>query len=104
MHEVYEKRFVAILSSESPALPAYRAEDDPEWPAWRARSAPEIFERARLLRSRMIDQLLPMSNADFARIGEHGRLGSLPMSMWLEFFLAHEGHHLYQIFRLVREP
>ncbi len=104
MHEVYEGRIAAILSRDSPTLPPYRAETDEEWPKWSALPAVEIFERARALRSRLIDQVLPLSDLDLARIGQHGRLGSLPLTLWLEFFLAHEAHHLYEIFRLVREP
>jgi DinB superfamily len=104
MHEVYARRIDSILSEETSTLPAYRAETDPEWPKWEALPGVEIFDRARALRSRMIDQVRPLSDLDLARIGLHGRLGPLPLSLWLEFFLAHEGHHLYEIFRLVREP
>jgi hypothetical protein len=104
MHEVYAERIDAILSRNVPTLPPYRAETDPGWPEWEALKAPEIYERARGLRSRMIDQVRPLSDIDLARAGEHGRLGSLPLSLWLEFFLVHEGHHLYQILKLVREP
>src|SRR5258706_426545 len=46
IHEVYAERIGAILSKETPALPAYRAETDPEWPKWDARPAQEIFGRA----------------------------------------------------------
>jgi len=104
MHEVYAARIDAILSKDVPSLPAYRAETDPEWPKWDALGAQEVFDRARPLRSRMIDQVRPLSDLDFGRTGEHARLGALPLSIWLEFFLAHEGHHLYEIFKLVREP
>lgn len=104
MHEVYAARIDTILSKDVPVLAPYRAEADAEWPKWTALRAPEIFERARLLRSRMIDELRPLTDLDLARVGEHERLGPLALSMWLEFFLVHEGHHLYEILKLVREP
>ncbi|MGH9442661.1 MAG: DinB family protein [Thermoanaerobaculia bacterium] len=104
IHEVYGKRIDSILSEGAPALPAYRAENDPDWPSWDRLPVGEVFERARRLRSRMIDQILPLTDLDLARIGVHGRLGPLPLSLWLEFFLSHEGHHLYEILKLVREP
>ena len=104
MHEIYAGRIEAILSKDVPALAPYRAESDPEWPSWSALTARQIFERARPLRARLVDLVRPLSDLDLARVGEHGRLGPLPLSLWLEFFLAHESHHLYQVFRLVREP
>ncbi len=104
MHEVYRVRIDTILAEDVPALSPYRAEADADWPTWSALRAPEIFERARLLRSRMIDELRPLTDLDLARVGEHGKFGPLPLSQWLEFFLVHEAHHLYQIFQLVREP
>ena len=104
MHEVYERRIGAILSGDGPKLPAYRAENDPEWPKWQGLPAADILERARGLRSRLIDQVRPLTDLDLAKIGVHGKLGPFPLSLWLEFFLVHEGHHLYEILRLVREP
>jgi hypothetical protein len=104
IHEIYAERIGTILSTDVPTLSAYRAENDPEWPKWESLPAQEIFDRARALRSRMIDQVRPLSDLDLARIGLHGRLGPLPLSLWLEFFLAHEGHHLYEILKLVRAP
>ena len=34
-----------------------------------------------------------------ARTGRHVRFGSMTLRAWLEFFLAHEGHHLYVILK-----
>jgi hypothetical protein len=104
MHEVYAWRIGAILSAKAPSLPAYRAENDPEWASWEKLPAAEIFERARRLRGAMVDEVRPLTDLDLARTGVHGRLGPLPLSSWIEFFLIHEAHHLYQIFTLVREP
>jgi hypothetical protein len=30
-------------------------------------------------------------------VGVHPALGPLTIPEWLEFFLLHEGHHLYQV-------
>jgi hypothetical protein len=101
---VYAARIASILSEDVPVLAPYRAETDAEWPKWSSLPAREIFARARPLRSRMIDGLRPLTDLDLARLGQHGKLGPMPLSLWLEFFLVHESHHLYEIFKLVREP
>jgi len=36
------------------------------------------------------------------RQGVHSRMGAMPLSAWLEFFLVHEGHHLYLTFLRAR--
>lgn len=103
MHEIYADRIAAILGSRAPELPPYRAEDDPKWSRWREMPAPEILERAARLREELASRLRLLSETDLDRIGVHGRLGPLPLSLWLHLFLVHEAHHLYQILKLVRE-
>jgi hypothetical protein len=31
----------------------------------------------------------------------HPLLGPMPIPLWLEFFLLHEGHHLYTIMKFL---
>jgi hypothetical protein len=47
-------------------------------------------------------KLKSLSDQDFQRIGVHPRFGELALLQWLEFFLVHEGHHLYLVFQQVR--
>jgi len=63
-------------------------------------AAPERFAGRRV---GLIEAVRSLSEPDLARIGVHAALGPLALSEWLEFFLVHEAHHLYQIFKLVRE-
>jgi hypothetical protein len=102
MHEIYLGRIGRILGEEGPALPAYRAESDPGWEDWRSLPAAEILERTRALRGRLASDVRGLSDRELSRTGVHGRLGPLTLSVWLEFFLAHEGHHLYLALKLAR--
>jgi DinB superfamily len=43
-----------------------------------------------------------LSPPDFARVGTHSRFGPLSLAAWIEFFLAHEAHHLYTIVKRSR--
>ncbi|HET8734543.1 MAG TPA: DinB family protein [Anaeromyxobacteraceae bacterium] len=103
MHEIYKARIAKILAEDGARLPPYRAEEDPEWESWRALPAEELLERSRKMRIELVEKVRSLSEPDLARIGVHTRLGPLALSLWLHFFLLHEAHHLYQIFKLVRE-
>ena len=102
MHGVCAARTRVILARHAPLLPAYRAENDPTWRRWRETSASDLMAIAAGRRAALIEAVRALSEDDLARIGVHSRLGPLPLSTWLEFFLVHEAHHLYAIFRLVR--
>ena len=49
--------------------------------------------------SRTNDAFPQLTPEQLARTGRHARFGSLTLRTWLEFFLAHEGHHLYVILK-----
>jgi hypothetical protein len=102
MHGVCAARVRVILARDSPLLPPYRAEKDPTWRQWRALPGPELLGTAAGRRASLIEMVRALSDEDLARIGVHANLGPLALSAWLEFFLVHEAHHLYTIFKLVR--
>ena len=103
MHDIYEARIEKILAEDGPRLSPYRAEEDPEWESWRPLPASELLERSGRMRGDLVGRIRDLSKQDLARIGVHTRLGPLPLSLWLHFFLVHEAHHLYLILKLVRE-
>jgi RimJ/RimL family protein N-acetyltransferase len=98
-HEVFLDRVRRILAEEAPALPQYRAEDDAAWPALRSLPTDEVLRRLRSRRAELIDVARSLSPAHLARTGTHSRFGSLTLSVWIEFFLVHEAHHLYTILK-----
>jgi hypothetical protein len=103
MHGVCAARLRVILARESPLLPPYRAEKDPTWRQWRSLPPGDLLGTAAGRRAGLIEAVGSLSDSDLARIGVHANLGPLALSDWLEFFLLHEAHHLYTIFKLVRE-
>ncbi len=75
----------------------YRAEDDPQWPAWMRLSPDDALERFRNLRTKLIRELDGCSSSDWARTGAHPALGEMTLRKWVEFFLVHEAHHIYNM-------
>jgi hypothetical protein len=96
------ERIERILAEDSPAFAPYRAEQDPEWPAWLARPLEDNLARLRWSRAALVARARSLTDADLARLGRHAQFGPLTLAAWLEFYLAHEGHHLYVIFKRAR--
>lgn len=101
-NEAFLERMHLILRENNPALPRYRAEEDLEWEKWRQLSYRDLIEKFAKLREQLVDELRQLSDEDYERVGVHPRFGELTLSQWLEFFLVHEGHHLYLVFQQVR--
>ena len=96
-HEVFRERLQRILAENRPALGRYRAEEDPGWPPWPARAPDEVERRLRELRSDLIGFVERLTPDQLGRTGVHPLFGELKVPEWIEFFLLHEGHHLYVI-------
>lgn len=101
-HQIFLQRIERMLSEQAPEFSRYLAEDDPEWPAWRDLPTPQLLVRISSMRAKLMARLRSLSEEDFARTGVHPKFGSMSLSMWLEFFLVHEAHHLYMVLQLVR--
>jgi hypothetical protein len=101
-HEVCLDRVRRILAEDRPRFPRYRAEEDAQWPAWAGCSPEELRRRLRASRHELIALVEGLGPDQLARTGVHAVLGEMPVSLWLEFFLLHEAHHLYAVFSRVR--
>jgi uncharacterized damage-inducible protein DinB len=101
-HQIFLQRIDRILAEQAPEFSRYRAEDDPEWPAWSSLPAPQLFVRISSMRAKLMARLRSLTEEDFERTGVHPKFGEMSLSLWLEFFLVHEAHHLYVVLELVR--
>ena len=101
-HQIFLQRIERILAEQAPEFPRYRAEDDPEWPAWSGLPTPQLLVRISSMRAKLMARLRSLSEEDFARTGMHPKFGEMSLSLWLEFFLVHEAHHLLAVLQLVR--
>ena len=104
-HEVFLERLSRILGEDRPQFGRYRAENDEDWPSWSSLPVDLLLARIRQLRVEVLRKVSALSAERLARTGIHPVLGEMDVSLWLEFFLLHEAHHLYAIlFRLQERP
>ena len=102
-HEIFLERVRRMLAETSPQFARYRAEEDPGWQEWASKPFEEIRNQVTALRMKLIDTIGGLQASDYARVGIHSSFGEMTLSLWLEFFLVHEAHHLYAILQRIRE-
>jgi uncharacterized damage-inducible protein DinB len=96
-HAVFLERLRHVAAEDAPRFARYRAEEDPQWTEWSALQMPEVLSRLRGLRADIIRWTAALSDAEAGRVGVHPLFGEQSVGDMLEFFLAHEGHHLYAV-------
>jgi uncharacterized damage-inducible protein DinB len=94
-HAVFFDRLHQVVAEDIPQFARYRAEDDPEWRAWSVLPTKEAIARLTELRARIVEWIAALSDADAERCGVHPLFGTQSIGDMLDFFLLHEGHHLY---------
>jgi len=93
-------RIRQILEEESPSFGAYTAEADPLFHDNCTRSSREIMQDLLTVRKEMAAGILLFNESDLGKTGNHPAYGKMNMVQWLNFFLLHEAHHLFTIFKL----
>ncbi len=97
----FRSRIGAILLSNQPILPRYSAEQDPKFPTFVNADTEWLTDVLVNDRMAIYNQFLEMPDQQLERIGIHPKYGKLTLMQWYEFFLLHETHHIYAMFRLV---
>lgn len=54
-------------------------------------------------RRELIAKILSLKEENVERTGGHPAFGTMNIKQWLNFFLLHEAHHLFTIFKLAAE-
>ena len=100
---VFISRLNQILTENNPAFSRYNAEADPLFHDNCSKSTREIMQDLLTTRKEMCAVILSFKEADLAKTGTHPAFGQMNLIQWLNFFLLHEAHHLFTIFKLSAE-
>jgi hypothetical protein len=105
--ETYQHTFVQrvrqMLDGGNPSFEKYSAEGDPLFHEHVLKSSREVIQELLSIRKEIASGMLSFNETDLARTGTHPVYGSMDMIQWLNFFLLHEAHHLFTIFKLAAE-
>lgn len=105
--QTYQHTFITrvrkILEEENPVFPAYTAEADPLFHDNCTKSSREVIQDLLATRKEIASGILSFREHDFERTAIHLRYGKMNLLLWLNFFLLHEAHHLFTIFKISGE-
>ena len=97
---MFARRIQRILEEECPSFSLYTAEADPLFHDNCTKSSREIMQDLLSNRKELASAILAFKETDFEREAWHSTYGKMNLLQWLNFFLLHEAHHLYAIFKL----
>ena len=100
---VFMQRVGQILNEENPQFSRYTAESDPLFHDNCSRTTREIMNDLITTRRELIGKIFSLKQEHLKYTGIHPVFGEMNLIQWLNFFLLHEAHHLFTIFKLVPE-
>ena len=99
---IFINRINTILEKDKPTFNPYRADDDPVFLTSREWDMKDLLNRLNSDREQLYRLIINLSEQELERTGIHLRYGTLTIIQWTEFFLLHEAHHQFTIFKLAQ--
>lgn len=100
---VFNSRVKKMIDENSPLFPRYVADTDLLFLDNCKRTTREIMGDMITTRKEMSNGRFSIKDEHLERTGIHPAFGTMTIAQWLNFFLLHESHHLFAIFKLSAE-
>ncbi len=97
------KRVRLILDENNPSFSRYSAETDNLFLDNCGKSTREVMQDLLTTRKEIAAGMFSFQSTDLTKTGTHPVYGQMTLIQWLNFFLLHEAHHLFTIFKLTSE-
>lgn len=98
---VYGARFLKMAAStETVPLARYVGDDDPLFLELSTQPLPVVLSNLSEGRLQLQEELQGLTASDFGKTCMHPLYGKMSLRELLEFFVLHEAHHLFEIFKL----
>ena len=98
--DMFFERIETIMINFNAVFSPYVAADDVKFQEVLNLSLPQLFSELNSRRETINSFLLNLNSGELSRKGRHTQLGYFSVALWAEFFLLHEAHHLYSVFRM----
>lgn len=102
--QTYQHTFVSrvkqILEGDNPTFEKYTAEGDPLFLDNCHKSFREIMQDYITTRKEIANGIISFPETDYVKKGTHSAFGEMTLLHWVNFFLLHEAHHLFTIFKI----
>ena len=99
----FRSRVRKILDEENPVFDRYTAEADPLFHDNCTKSSREVMADLLTTRKELSNSIISFKETDLQKEGIHPNYGKMNLVQWLNFFLLHEAHHLFVIFKMAAE-
>ena len=100
---MFMSRIRLMLTEEVPVFSPYAAEADPLFHDNCGLQTGEVILDLFTTREELWSAILSLKDSDFEKEARHTTYGKMNLRLWLHFFLLHESHHLFTIFKMVME-
>lgn len=101
---VFHERMQRIRAETAPTFARYRGDDDDRFASYRALPLGGLLDRFDRDRAVLLAAIEGLGASELDRTGVHPAYGAITLRHWLDFMIAHEGHHYYQVMRCIAMP
>jgi len=101
-HQVFLQRMDKIINSDNPYIDRYTSEGDANFVKMKKLHSIELLNHLEKERKKVPDFIFKLTKDELQKHGTHQKYGVMNVVEWIEFFLLHEAHHIYTIFKLSR--
>ncbi|MCK7523126.1 MAG: DinB family protein [Ignavibacteriales bacterium] len=102
----YQPRVISrtekILVEDNPSFDSYIPETDANFSQFLSMSVEKLLANLKSNRIELVKLVSNLTDEQLKRTGTHSKFGKMNILEWTEFFLLHEAHHIYTIFKLIR--
>ena len=102
-NEIFLGRMQEIQHKNNLAFERYVADNEEGFIEWRSKSFDLVLADFHSLRKTINHFFEFLSDEQLKKTGTHPKFGELTVTEWLHFYLLHEAHHLFTIFKLIHE-
>ena len=96
----FTERLQFILKNPDSQMERYVADEDAEFEIFKKMDGNDLIKSINDQRLILSSLIFGLQTDDLEKVGIHKKFGALNIIQWIEFFVLHEAHHLFTIFKL----